>query len=154
MGGRACWKRRKDTRHDTLVVMPYEILYYSTPIWNRVDCPHVTRAPPIHQHVAGKRNKAHRCGGLGHLQPNPLLTPALLDWIEDSILERNRRLREAEDVYASNTSANGRITLSWLITHARKLLAASQTWFVVTIVGELISRHRSSGANADASVFL
>ncbi|KAF8499678.1 voltage-gated chloride channel [Russula emetica] len=59
----------------------------------------------------------------------------LIDWIEDSILERSRRLREAKDVYPSSANANGRITLSWLISQVRKLLTASQSWFVVSIVG-------------------
>lgn len=124
--------------------MPYEVLYYSTPIWNRVACPHVTRLLP-YQHVAGYRNKGHRCGCRSRLQLNPSLTSARLDWIEDSILERSRRLREAKDVYASSKRTNGRITLSWLISHVRKLLVASQSWFVVSIVGELIPA--SSGAN-------
>ena len=47
-------------------------------------------------------------------------------------------------MYSSSTSANGRITLPWLISQVRKLLTASQSWFVVTIVGELISLRRSS----------
>ncbi|KAI0305401.1 voltage-gated chloride channel [Multifurca ochricompacta] len=58
-----------------------------------------------------------------------------LDWIEDSILERSRRLREAKDVYASSRRSNGQITFSWLISQARKLVVASQSWFVVSIVG-------------------
>jgi len=58
-----------------------------------------------------------------------------IDWIEDSILERSRRLREARDVRASSRTTNGRATLSWLISHVRKLLVASQSWFVVSIVG-------------------
>ncbi|KAH9978994.1 voltage-gated chloride channel [Lactifluus volemus] len=58
-----------------------------------------------------------------------------LDWIEDSILERSRRLREAKDVYASSRTSNGQITLSWLISQIRKLVVASQSWFVVSIVG-------------------
>ena len=76
-----------------------------------------------------------------------------LDWIDDSILERSRRLREAKDVYASSASANGHITLPWLISQVRKLLTTSQSWFVVSIVGELISLRRSSGVNANASVY-
>ncbi|KAI0302674.1 voltage-gated chloride channel [Russula brevipes] len=58
-----------------------------------------------------------------------------IDWIEDSILERSRRLREARDVRASSRTTNGQATLSWLISHVRKLLVASQSWFVVSIVG-------------------
>ncbi|KAH9058793.1 voltage-gated chloride channel [Lactarius vividus] len=58
-----------------------------------------------------------------------------IDWIEDSILERSRRLREARDVYASSRTANGRITLQWLISQVRQVVVASQSWFVVSIVG-------------------
>lgn len=60
------------------------------------------------------------------------------DWIEDSILERSRRLREAKNMYASSARTNDRYTLSWLVSHVRKLLVASQSWFVVSIVGEPI----------------
>lgn len=59
-----------------------------------------------------------------------------LDWIEDSILERSRRLREAKNAYTSSRTANGHIALSWLISQIRKLVVASQSWFVVSIVGE------------------
>ncbi|KAH8993320.1 voltage-gated chloride channel [Lactarius hatsudake] len=58
-----------------------------------------------------------------------------IDWIEDSILERSRRLREARDVYASSRTANGRVTLQWLISQVRQVVVASQSWFVVSIVG-------------------
>ncbi|KAH9083912.1 voltage-gated chloride channel [Lactarius deliciosus] len=54
-----------------------------------------------------------------------------IDWIEDSILERSRRLREARDVYASSRTANGRITLQWLISQVRQVVVASQSWFVM-----------------------
>ncbi|KAI9507496.1 voltage-gated chloride channel [Russula earlei] len=58
-----------------------------------------------------------------------------IDWIEDSILERSRRLREAQDMHASSGSTTDQSTLSWLVSHVRKLLVASQSWFVVSIVG-------------------
>jgi hypothetical protein len=41
-----------------------------------------------------------------------------------------------------------------LISQVRKLLTASQSWFVVSIVGELISLHRSSGANSKRKCIL
>jgi len=41
-------------------------------------------------------------------------------------------------MYASSARTNDRYTLSWLVSHVRKLLVASQSWFVVTIVGEPI----------------
>lgn len=80
--------------------------------------------------------KHHRYCYLGILHPSPPLTRASLDWIEDSILERNRRLREAKVLYASRSRTNDRLTFSWFISHIRKLLVASQSWFVVSIVGE------------------
>ena len=63
----------------------------------------------------------------------------LSDWIEDSILERSRRLREARDVYASSRTSNGRITLRRLLSQVRKVLVASQSWFVVSIVGTFMT---------------
>lgn len=59
-------------------------------------------------------------------------------------MERSRRLREAREMYASSaartrTGTSGRFTLPWVISHVRKLLVASQSWFVVSIVGELTS---------------
>ncbi|KAI0268814.1 voltage-gated chloride channel [Gloeopeniophorella convolvens] len=58
-----------------------------------------------------------------------------IDWIEDSIIERNRRLREARDVYAARRGPNGKITFPWLISQMRKVVVASQSWFVVSLVG-------------------
>ncbi|KAI0001275.1 voltage-gated chloride channel [Russula compacta] len=63
------------------------------------------------------------------------MSPNTIDWIEDSILERSRRLREAKIFYASRSRTNDRFTFSWFISHIRKLLVASQSWFVVSIVG-------------------
>jgi hypothetical protein len=51
-------------------------------------------------------------------------------------LERSRRLREAKDMHASSASTGGRFTVSWFKFHVRELLVASQSWFVVSIVGE------------------
>ncbi|KAA1471841.1 voltage-gated chloride channel [Dentipellis sp. KUC8613] len=61
-----------------------------------------------------------------------------IDWIEDSIIERNRRLRTAKDVYASHRGPNGEITLRWLWSQIRRLFEAGQTWLVVSIVGACI----------------
>ena len=62
-----------------------------------------------------------------------------IDWIQDSILERNRRIRHANKVYAvSHRGPHGEITLRWLWSQFRKVVDAGQTWFVVSLVGEPI----------------
>lgn len=58
-----------------------------------------------------------------------------LDWIQDSILERNRRLKDAKELSDLRRGPKDRITLSWLRGHARKAISASQSWFVVSLVG-------------------
>lgn len=59
-----------------------------------------------------------------------------IDWIQDSILERNRRIRHANSVYASSRGPSGEINLPWLWAQFRKVVEAGQTWFVVSLVGE------------------
>ena len=59
-----------------------------------------------------------------------------IDWIEDAIVERNRRLRVARDALAGRRGPNGEITLHWLFGQARALFDASQTWIVVSIAGK------------------
>ena len=62
-----------------------------------------------------------------------------IDWIQDSILERNRRIRHANEVYASShRGPHGEITRQWLRAQLRKAVDAGQTWFVVSLVGEHI----------------
>ena len=61
-----------------------------------------------------------------------------LDWIEDAIVERNRRLRVARDALAGRRGPNGEITLHWLFWQARAIFDASQTWIVVSIAGACI----------------
>src|ERR1700733_4608011 len=62
-----------------------------------------------------------------------------IDWIQDSILERNRRIRHANKVYAvSHRGPHGEITLRWLWSQFRKVVDPGQTWFVVSLVGEPI----------------
>ncbi|EIM81266.1 voltage-gated chloride channel [Stereum hirsutum FP-91666 SS1] len=58
-----------------------------------------------------------------------------IDWIEDSIIERNKRLRTSKHVYASSRGPNGEITLHWLWSKARKVMDACQTWVIVSLVG-------------------
>ena len=59
------------------------------------------------------------------------------DWIHDSILERNRRLRSEREIAINVHGANGEITKSWAWAHWLKLMAAGQSWFVVSLAGTL-----------------
>ncbi|RDB25505.1 hypothetical protein Hypma_007512 [Hypsizygus marmoreus] len=57
-----------------------------------------------------------------------------IDWIQDSILERNRRIRTANS-YAPSRLPPGKSTWPWLWSKARKAMDTGQSWFVVSIVG-------------------
>ena len=59
-----------------------------------------------------------------------------IDWIQDSILERNRRINKAQTVYNEERGPHGEVTIPWLWAQLRKIADASQTWFVVSLVGE------------------
>ncbi|KZP34403.1 Cl-channel protein [Athelia psychrophila] len=61
-----------------------------------------------------------------------------IDWIQDSILERNRRIRRADKMHASCRGPRGEINLPWLWAQVLKVVDAAQTWFVVTLVGVCI----------------
>ncbi|KAJ7594451.1 Cl-channel protein [Mycena floridula] len=61
-----------------------------------------------------------------------------IDWIEDSILERNRRVKKDRTLFSSARGPHGEITISWLWTQLRKAADAGQTWFVVSLVGVCI----------------
>lgn len=58
-----------------------------------------------------------------------------IDWIQDSILERNRRLRTSRDIQTSLRDSQGRINPPWVKAQIQKLIAAGQSWFVVSIAG-------------------
>ncbi|EJD02821.1 uncharacterized protein FOMMEDRAFT_107818 [Fomitiporia mediterranea MF3/22] len=61
-----------------------------------------------------------------------------IDWIEDSILERNRRLRIARRVEATHRGPNGEVTPSWIRAQVLRAFTASQSWFVVSLAGACI----------------
>ncbi|KAF7357806.1 Chloride channel protein [Mycena venus] len=61
-----------------------------------------------------------------------------IDWIQDSILERNRRIRASRRFNASHRGPHGEVTVSWLWTQVRRALDGGQTWFVVSLVGVCI----------------
>ncbi|EPQ57090.1 Cl-channel protein [Gloeophyllum trabeum ATCC 11539] len=58
-----------------------------------------------------------------------------IDWIQDSIIERNRRIRAARDAELHRRGPRGEVTAAWLWSQLRKVLHAGQSWFVVTLVG-------------------
>ncbi|KAH8119059.1 chloride channel [Phellopilus nigrolimitatus] len=61
-----------------------------------------------------------------------------IDWIEDSILERNRRLRTARRVDSTHHGPNGKITISWIWVQVLRAITASQTWLIVSLAGVCI----------------
>ncbi|KAF8893437.1 Cl-channel protein [Infundibulicybe gibba] len=61
-----------------------------------------------------------------------------IDWIHDSILERDRRIRNTRALNASRRGPAGEITLPWLWAQFRRVLDTGQSWFVVSLVGVCI----------------
>ncbi|KAF8160682.1 Cl-channel protein [Crassisporium funariophilum] len=61
-----------------------------------------------------------------------------IDWIQDSIHERKRRLRNARKSYKPRRGPRGDALLSRLWVQLRKAMDAGQSWFVLSIVGVCI----------------
>ncbi|KAF8197912.1 Cl-channel protein [Pholiota molesta] len=62
-----------------------------------------------------------------------------IDWIQDSVLERKRRLRHARTVYIPHSRrSHGFGTISTVWAQIKKGMDAGQTWFVLSIVGVCI----------------
>ncbi|KAF8070810.1 Cl-channel protein [Lyophyllum atratum] len=62
-----------------------------------------------------------------------------IDWIQDSILERNRRIRTAHSYSTPDHAPPGHLpSWPWLWSKARKVMDIGQTWFVVGIAGVCI----------------
>lgn len=61
----------------------------------------------------------------------------VVDWIQDSILERNRRLRAAQQAKSAHRGPNGEITLPWIQAQIYKTFGAAQTWLVISLAGTL-----------------
>lgn len=59
----------------------------------------------------------------------------ILDWIQDSIIERNRRIRDADKSRTAYRGPNGEITPAWVWAQFWKLVTAGESWFVITLVG-------------------
>ena len=64
-----------------------------------------------------------------------LCTLSILDWIQDSIIERNRRIRDADKSRTAYRGPNGEITPAWVWTQCWKLGTAAESWFMITLVG-------------------
>ncbi|TFK53546.1 hypothetical protein OE88DRAFT_1676743 [Heliocybe sulcata] len=58
-----------------------------------------------------------------------------IDWIQDSIIERNRRIRANQEADLHRRGPRGEVTAAWLWSKLRHVLHAGQSWFVVTLVG-------------------
>ncbi|KAF7322000.1 Chloride channel protein [Mycena kentingensis (nom. inval.)] len=62
-----------------------------------------------------------------------------IDWIQDSILERNRRIRATRlNTRTPHRGPRRQLSVSWLWTQTRRALDAGQSWFVVSLVGVCI----------------
>ncbi|KAI5889245.1 uncharacterized protein SCHCODRAFT_02633974 [Schizophyllum commune H4-8] len=57
-----------------------------------------------------------------------------IDWVQDAILERNRRIRAERQLNEALHNGRGRMGI-WLYAQARRALNASQSWLVVSLVG-------------------
>lgn len=60
-----------------------------------------------------------------------------IDWIQESIAERNRRIRE-ERARSACRGPRGEITPAWIWSQFRRLLSAGESGFVITLVGIII----------------
>ncbi|KLO20320.1 Cl-channel protein [Schizopora paradoxa] len=58
-----------------------------------------------------------------------------IDWVQDSILERNRRLRTESRVATAHRGPNGEVTLSWTWSQALRAFNAVKTWLIVSLAG-------------------
>ncbi|EJD52833.1 hypothetical protein AURDEDRAFT_111372 [Auricularia subglabra TFB-10046 SS5] len=61
-----------------------------------------------------------------------------IDWIKDSLIERNRRAREARTNHALLRAQHGRLTSRGLAVLAKRFLVAGQGWLVIVLVGVCI----------------
>ncbi|KAG1715768.1 hypothetical protein ID866_1392 [Astraeus odoratus] len=57
-----------------------------------------------------------------------------IDWIQESIAERNRRIRE-EQALSAYRGPHGEITAAWMWAQFKRLLSAGESWFVMTLTG-------------------
>ncbi|CAL1706212.1 unnamed protein product [Somion occarium] len=65
-------------------------------------------------------------------------TIGLTHWVQDSIIERNRRIRKSRTRYHTHRGHDGRGMLIWIWAQFKKLADAGQSWFIVSLVGACI----------------
>ncbi|KAG2355500.1 chloride channel [Suillus spraguei] len=61
-----------------------------------------------------------------------------IDWIQDSIVERNRRIRNAKAAKAAFRGPRGEITPAWVWAQFWRFLRAGEPWLVISLVGIFI----------------
>ncbi|KAG1725409.1 chloride channel [Suillus paluster] len=61
-----------------------------------------------------------------------------IDWIQDSIVERNRRIRNAKEAQAAHRGPRGEITPVWVWAQFWRFLSAGEPWLVISLVGIFI----------------
>ena len=76
-----------------------------------------------------------------------MLTGPLLDWIQDSIIERNRRQRAARKRQTPYHGPRGELSLAWIWSQLQNIAHAGQSWFVVSVVGEFATASLLSSAD-------
>jgi len=58
--------------------------------------------------------------------------------MEDSMIERNRRLRKERQIQRVQRGLSGELSLTWIWTQTLKAARAGQGWFVVALAGVLL----------------
>ncbi|CCM03209.1 uncharacterized protein FIBRA_05333 [Fibroporia radiculosa] len=64
-----------------------------------------------------------------------------IDWIQDAIIERNRRIRTAQRLHASSYRIHGtriEVVSAWVWSRLLRVVYTSQSWLVVSLVGVCI----------------
>ncbi|GJE92775.1 Cl-channel protein [Phanerochaete sordida] len=61
-----------------------------------------------------------------------------IDWVQDSIIERNRRIRKSKELHSIHRGPRGEVTLRWIWVQLKRVLDAGQSWLVVSLVGACI----------------
>ncbi|EKM54714.1 uncharacterized protein PHACADRAFT_197144 [Phanerochaete carnosa HHB-10118-sp] len=61
-----------------------------------------------------------------------------IDWIQDSIIERNRRIRKARELHTVRRGPRSKVSLQWAWVQLKRIWDAGQSWLVVSLVGACI----------------
>ncbi|THH31347.1 hypothetical protein EUX98_g2859 [Antrodiella citrinella] len=61
-----------------------------------------------------------------------------IDWIQDSIIERNRRIRKARQLQSRHHGYQTKLSLSWWWLQIQRIGSAGQGWFVISLIGMCI----------------